>query len=137
MYRWRRTVTLQGHMRLFGIVSAVVLNLVVWGVLAVMFTVGLAAADVRATTFYVVWAFIATVMIVGTVLLFKWGQERRRWLWRISIGWSVLFLVSVFTLLLALIPLSLLCLLPWFRRWLSSWLLPPRPQSQGLAPAAR
>jgi len=121
-------------MKLFGILSAVVLNLVIWGLLAVMFTVGLAAADVSATTFYLVWTFFAAVMIVGTVLMVTWGQEGRRWLWRISISWSVLFLVCVFTLLVALIPLALLCLLPRFRRWLSSWLVPPRPSAEALAP---
>ena len=63
-----------------------------------VFTVGLAAADVTATTFYVVWVFFAAVMVGGTFLLIKWGQEGRRWLWRISIGWSVLFLVRVATL---------------------------------------
>jgi hypothetical protein len=121
-------------MKLFGIVSAVVLNLLIWGLLAVMFTVGLAAADASATTFYIVWTFFAAVMIVGTVLMIRWGQEGRRWLWRISVSWSVLFLVSVFTLFVALLPLALLCLLPRFRRWLSSWLVPPRPSAGALAP---
>jgi hypothetical protein len=121
--------------RLFGVLSAVVLNLVIWGFLAVVFTVGLAAADVGATTFYVVWAFFAVVVLGGTVLLVKWGQEERRWLWRISIGWSVLFLVCVATLLVSLIPLGSLCLLPSFRRWLASWLVPPRPSPELLQPA--
>jgi hypothetical protein len=99
-----------------------------------MFTVGLAAADASATTFYVVWTFFAAVMIVGSVLMVTWGQEGRRWLWRISISWSILFLVSVFTLLVALIPLSLLCLFPRFRGWLASCLVPPRPSARPLAP---
>lgn len=123
-------------MRVFGIVSAVVLNLLIWGFLAVWFTLGLAVADTSATTFSVVWVFFAGVTIVGSVLMVEWGQEGRRWLWRVSIGWSVLFLVSVFTLLLALIPFSLLCLSPRFRRWVSSWLVPPRPPTEALAPAA-
>lgn len=120
-------------MRLFGIVSAVVLNLVIWGFLAVVFTVGLAAADASASTFYVVWLFFAGVTIGGSALMVKWGQEGRRWLWRISIGWSALFLISVFTLLVALIPLSLLCVLPRFRLWASSWLVPPRPPTEALS----
>jgi hypothetical protein len=68
-------------MRLLGGLSAVALNLVIWG-------------------------FIAAVMLGGTFLMIKWGQERRRWLWRISISWSILFLVSVVTLLVVLIPLG-------------------------------
>lgn len=120
-------------MRLFGIVSAVVLNLVIWGFLAVVFTLGLAAADASATTFYVVWVVFAGVTFGGSALVVKWGQEGRRWLWRVSIGWSALFLISVFTLLVALIPLSLLCVLPRFRRWASSWLVPPRPPTEVLS----
>jgi len=50
--------------------------------------------------------------------------------------WSILFLVSVATLLVVLIPLGLLALIPRFRRWLSSWLVPPRPASEALPPAA-
>jgi hypothetical protein len=123
-------------MKLLGVLSAVVLNLVIWGFLAVVFTVGLAAADVSATTFIVVWVFFAAVMLGGTFLMIKWGQEGRRWLWRISIGWSILFLVSVATLFVALIPLGLLALIPRFRRWSSSWLVPPRPAPEGLPPAA-
>jgi hypothetical protein len=68
-------------MRLLGVLSAVALNLVIW-------------------------RFIAAVMLEGTFLMIKWGQERRRWLWRISISWSILFLVSVVTLLVVLIPLG-------------------------------
>ena len=124
-------------MKVVGVLSAVVLNLVIWGFIAVLFTVGLAAADVSATTFYVVWVFFAAVMLGGTFLMIKWGQEGRRWLWRISISWSILFLVSVATLLVVLIPLGLLALIPRFRRWLSSWLVPPRPALEALPPAAR
>lgn len=123
-------------MRLLGVLSAVVLNLVIWGFIALVFTVGLAAADVSATTFYVVWAFFAAVMLGGTFLMIRWGQEGRRWLWRISISWSILFLVSVGTLLVALIPLGLLALIPRVRRWLSSWLVPPRPALEALPPPA-
>ena len=123
-------------MKVLGVLSAVVLNLVIWGFIAVLFTVGLAAADVSATTFYVVWVFFAAVMLGGTFLIIKWGQEGRRWLWRISISWSILFLVSVATLLVVLIPLGLLALIPRFRRWLSSWLVPPRPALEALPPAA-
>jgi hypothetical protein len=122
--------------RLLGVLSAVVLNLVIWGFIAVLFTVGLAAADVSATTFYVVWAFFAAVMLGGTFLMLRWGQEGRRWLWRISISWSILFLVLVGTLLVALIPLGLLALIPRFRGWLSSWLVPPRPALEALPPGA-
>jgi hypothetical protein len=32
-------------MKLLGVVSAVALNLVIWGLIALVFTVGLAAAD--------------------------------------------------------------------------------------------
>jgi hypothetical protein len=98
-----------------------------WGFIAVVFTVGLAAADVSASTFYTVWVFFAAVMLGGTFLMIKWGKEGRRWLWRISISWSILFLISVATLLVALIPLSLLALIPTVRRWFLSWLVPPRP----------
>jgi len=117
------------EMKLLGVASSVALNLIIWG-----FTVGLAAADASATTFYVVWVFFAAVMLGGTFLMIRWGREGRRWLWRISISWSILFLVSVATLLLALIPLGLLALMPRFRRWLSSWLVPPRPPTRSLLP---
>jgi hypothetical protein len=123
-------------MKLLGVISAVVLNLLIWGFMALVFTVGLAAADVSATTFYVVWVFFAAVMLGGTFLMIKWGREGRRWLWRISISWSILFLVCVATLLVALIPLGLLALIPRFRRWLSSWLVPPRPAPETLPPTA-
>jgi hypothetical protein len=123
-------------MKLLGLLSAVALNLVIWGFIALVFTVGLAAADASATTFYVVWVFFAAVMLGGTFLMIKWGQEGRRWLWRISISWSILFLVSVATLLVALIPLGLLALIPRFRGWLSSWLVPPRPAREALRPVA-
>ena len=113
--------------KVLGILSAVVLNIAIWGCIAVVFTVGLAAADVSASTFYTVWVFFAAVMIGGTFLMIKWGKEGRRWLWRISISWSILFLICVATLLVALIPLGLLALIPTFRRWLLSWLVPPRP----------
>jgi hypothetical protein len=121
-------------MKLLGVASSVALNLVVWGFIAVFFTVGLAAADASATTFYVVWVFFAAVMLGGTFLMIRWGREGRRWLWRISLSWTILFLVSVATLLVALIPLGLLALMPRFRRWLSSWLVPPRPTIHPLRP---
>lgn len=123
-------------MKTLGLLSAVVLNLVIWGFIALVFTVGLAAADVSASTFYVVWVFFAAVMIAGTFLMVRWGQEGRRWLWRISISWSILFLVCVATLLVALIPLGLLLFLPRFRRWLSSWLVPPRPPIEATSAAS-
>lgn len=123
-------------MKLLGVASSVVLNLVIWGFIAVFFTVGLAAADASAMTFYVVWAFFAAVMFGGTFLMIRWGREGRRWLWRISLSWTILFLVSVATLLVVLIPLGLLALMPRFRRWLSSWLVPPRPTLQSLPPTA-
>jgi hypothetical protein len=113
--------------KLLGVLSAVVLNLAIWGLIAVVFTVGLAAADVSASTFYTVWVLFGVVMLGGTFLMIKWGKEGRRWLWRISISWSILFLISVTTLLVALIPLSLLALIPTVRRWFLSWLVPPRP----------
>ena len=123
-------------MKLLGVASSVALNLVLWGFLAMVFTVGLAAADASATTFYVVWVFFAAVMLGGTFLMIRWGKEGRRWLWRISISWSILFLVSVATLFVALIPLGLLALIPRFRGWLSSCLVPPRPTLQSLPPTA-
>jgi hypothetical protein len=61
-------------MKLLGVVSAVALNLVIWGLIALVFTVGLAAADASATTFYVVWVFFAAVMVGGSFLMIKWGQ---------------------------------------------------------------
>ena len=123
-------------MKLLGGVSAVALNLVIWGLIAVVFTVGLAAADASATTFYVVWVFFAAVMVGGSFLMIKWGQEGRRWLWRISISWSILFLVCVATLFVALIPLSLLAVIPRVRRWFASWLIPPRPAPEAVPHAA-
>jgi hypothetical protein len=114
-------------LKVLGILSSLVLNLAIWGVIAAFVTVGLAVADASATTFYVVWAFFAAVMIGGAALTIKWGAEGRRWLWRISISWTLLFLISMATLLLALIPIGLLCLWPGFRRWLLSCLVPPPP----------
>lgn len=121
-------------MKVLGILSSLVLNLVIWGVIAAFVTVGLAATDASATTFYVVWVFFAAVMIGGAVLTIKWGVEGRRWLWRISISWTLLFLISMATLLLALIPIGLLCLWPRFRRWLLSCLVPPPPAKSSLVP---
>ena len=117
-----------------GVISALVLNLVIWGVIALFTTVGLAAADASASTFYVVWAFFGAVMLGGAFLTIKWGKEGRRWLWRISISWTLLFLISAATLLVALIPLGLLCIHPGFRRWLESCLVPP-PPARPSAPA--
>ena len=114
-------------MRVLGLLSAMVLNIAIWGVIAVFVTVGLAAADSSASTFYAVWVFFAAVMVGGTYLMVRWSTEERRWLWRISISWTLLFLICGATLLLALIPLGLLSLRPGFRRWLGSCLVPPRP----------
>jgi hypothetical protein len=114
-------------MKFLAILSALVLNVAIWGLLAVVFTVGLAAADVSASTFYAVWVFFGGAILVGAFFTIKWGQEGRRWLWRVSISWSVLFVISFVTLLFALIPLGLLCLHSGFRRWLGSCLVPPRP----------
>ena len=122
------------EMKLLGVVSAVALNLVIWGLIALVFTVGLAAADASATTF--VWVFFAAVMVGGSFLMIKWGQEGRRWLWRSSISWSILFLICVATLFVALIPLSLLAVIPSVRRWFASWLIPPRPAPEVIPTAA-
>lgn len=119
-------------MKVLGILSSVLLNVVIWGVIAAFTTLGLAVADVSGTTFFVVWAFFAAVMIGGSVLMIKWGAEGRRWLWRISISWTVLFLISMATLLLALIPIGLLCVWPRFRRWLLACLVPPPPAGVAL-----
>ena len=62
-------------MKLLSVASSVALNLVLWGFLAVVFTVGLAAADASADTFYVVWVFFAAVMLGGTFLMIRWGKE--------------------------------------------------------------
>jgi hypothetical protein len=120
-------------MKLLSVLSALMLNLAIWGFIALVFTVGLAAADVGASTFYAVWVFFAAVMLGGTFLLIKWGREERRWLWRIAVSWSILFLLSAGTLLLVLIPLGLLALQPRFRSWLVSWLVPPRPVKRDAA----
>jgi hypothetical protein len=120
-----------------GVISALVLNVAIWGLIALFTTVGLAAADVSASTFYVVWAFFGAVMLGGAFLTIKWGKEGRRWLWRISISWTLLFLISAATLLVALIPLGLLCIHTGFRRWLLSWLVPPprvRPSPSSTGP---
>jgi len=121
--------------KLLGVLSEVVLNLAIWGFIALVFTVGLAAADVRASTFAAVWVFFAAVMLGGTFLMIKWSKEERRWLWRISISWPILFLVCVATLLLVLIPLGLLALIPRFRGWLLSCLVPPRPVERSVSRA--
>jgi hypothetical protein len=123
---WRQLVV-----KVLAILSSVVLNLAIWGVIAAFATVGLATADVSATTFFVCWAFFAAVMIGGTVLMIRWGADGRRWLWRISISWTLLFFISVATLLLALIPIGLLCLWPRFRGWLLSCLAPQPPSHPG------
>jgi len=65
-------------MKLLGVASSVALNLLLWGFLAVIFTVGLAAADANATTFYVVWVFFAAVMLGGTFLMIRWGKGAGR-----------------------------------------------------------
>jgi membrane protease YdiL (CAAX protease family) len=111
--------------RALGILSALVVNIALWGVIAVFVTVGLAAAHVRATTFYVTWAFFVAVIVVGAFLTIKWGKEGRRWLWRISLSWTFLFLITLVTLGLAPVALALLSIHPGFRRWLSYCLVPP------------
>jgi hypothetical protein len=117
----------KGVLGILGIISAVVLNVVIWTVIAAFVTVGLAAADVSASTFYVTWAFFAAVIVAGAVLTIRWGKEGRRWLWRISLSWTLLFLITLVTLGLALVVLSLLSIHPGFRRWLSWCLVPPPP----------
>jgi hypothetical protein len=121
-------------LKVLGILSSLVLNLAIWAVVAAFVTVGLAAADVSATTFYVTWAFFGAVMIGGAALTIKWGAEGRRWLWRISISWTLLFMISIATLLLALVPIGLLCLWPRFRLWLLSCLVPPAPARSSSVP---
>jgi len=114
-------------LRVLGVLSALVLHVLIWTVIAAFTTVGLAVADASEVTFFVTWAFFAAVIIAGTVLTVRWGREGRRWLWRITISWTLLFFVTVATLFLALIPLGLLCLHSRSRRWLASCLIPPRP----------
>jgi hypothetical protein len=46
-----------------------VLNIAIWGVIAVFVTVGLAAADAGASTFYAAWAFFAAVLVGGAFFL--------------------------------------------------------------------
>lgn len=120
------TVVLVAY-RVLGVLSALVLHVVIWTLIAAFTTVGLAVADASESTFYVTWAFFATVIVAGTVLTVRWGREGRRWLWRITLSWTFLFFVTVATLFLALIPLGLLCLHSRSRGWLASCLIPPRP----------
>jgi len=118
-----------------GVVSALVLHVVIWTVLALVTTLGLAVADASEAAFYVTWAFFAAVVVAGTVLTVRWGRQGRRWLWRITVSWTVLFVLAATTLLVALIPLVLLCFHPRVRAWVASCLVPPRPaRSPQLAP---
>jgi len=121
--------------KVLGIISAVVLNIAIWGVIAVFVTVGLAAADASASTFYVAWAFFAAVIVGGAFLTIKWGKEGRRWLWRITLSWTFLFVITLVTLGLALVVLGLLCLIPGVRRWLAWCLVPPPPATPSIASA--
>lgn len=111
-----------------GVVSALVLHVLIWTVLAAVTTLGLIVADAGAPVFYAAWAFFAAVVVAGTVLTVRWGREGRRWLWRITLSWTLLFVLATTTLLVALIPLGLLCLHPRVRAWVESCLVPPRPQ---------
>ena len=115
-----------------GIVSALVLNIAIWSVIAVFVTVGLAAADVSASTFYLTWVFFAAVMVGGAFLTIKWGKEGRRWLWRITLSWTILFLITLVTLGLALVLLGLACLIPGVGRFVSSCLVPPPPVTSSI-----
>lgn len=110
-----------------GVVSALVLHVVIWTVMALFWTLGLAVADASEAAFYLSWAFFAGVVVAGTVLTVRWGRQGRRWLWRITVSWTLLFVLSATTLLMALIPLGLLCLHPRIRAWFASCLVPPRP----------
>jgi hypothetical protein len=110
-----------------GVVSALVIHVLIWTVLAAVTTLGLIVADASEGTFYVSWAFFAGVVAAGTVLTVRWGRQGRRWLWRITVSWTLLFVLAATTLLVALIPLGLLCLHPRVRAWVASCLVPPRP----------
>jgi hypothetical protein len=114
--------------RVLGVVSALVLHVLIWTVLALFTTLGLAVADAGEATFYATWAFFAAVIVAGTVLTVRWGRQGRRWLWRITVSWTLLFVLAATTLLVALIPLGLLCLHPRVRVWVASCLVPPRPR---------
>jgi hypothetical protein len=110
-----------------GVVSALVLHVLIWTVLAAVTTLGLIVADADDAAFYATWAFFAAVIVAGTVLTVRWGRQGRRWLWRITVSWTLHFVLAATTLLVALIPLGLICLHPRVRAWLASCLVPPRP----------
>jgi hypothetical protein len=110
-----------------GVVSSLVVHVLIWTVLALITTLGLAVADASEATFYATWAFFAGVIVAGTVLTVRWGRQGRRWLWRITVSWTLLFILAATTLLVALIPLGLLCLHPRVRAWVASCLVPPPP----------
>ena len=77
-----------------GVVSALVLHVVIWTVMALFWTLGLAVADASEAAFYLSWAFFAGVVVAGTVLTVRWGRQGRRWPWRITVSWTLLFVLS-------------------------------------------